>query len=354
MKNKKRKPATVQNVISSPPVSHNYVALVLSGILLLVFGLLALDSVGSPETSVKLMGFRAYVLIVPVLLLQMYAHRFWNVRLLNVLQHALLSAWVLLAPLTAGLTWYWIHSHENAVFELTRLHPQGLTILLLYAFLAWLINQRHTWWKQHWQLMVLVAPLLGYALLYMVSVWPFNIFKEVVKEDRVIEWLQFAVLFSGSIYSAVASWKQYAQRQWLLMLLYIGASIVFVAIAGDEISWGQRLIGIESPPELQEINRQGETTFHNLYAVEWFVIYGYVMLSFAGLASHWIARAVPPLQRIQFLTASPLLAGFFLVPFIFFVQQLRVQWGIWHSWSEVAELYLYTGLVLWVVLLRQR
>ena len=34
--------------------------------------------------------------------------------------------------------------------------------------------------------------------------------------------------------------------------------------AGEEISWGQRIFGIETPEAFAEHNRQGETNLHNL------------------------------------------------------------------------------------------
>ena len=40
--------------------------------------------------------------------------------------------------------------------------------------------------------------------------------------------------------------------------------ILFVA-AGEELSWGQRLLGLQTPPALQEINAQDEINLHNLY-----------------------------------------------------------------------------------------
>jgi len=63
-----------------------------------------------------------------------------------------------------------------------------------------------------------------------------------------------------------------------------------------------------------------------------------------------VARISRPVRRLTMLAPLSLLIGFFVFPLIFFVQQLRIMWGIWHAWSEVAELSLYAGLVLSVVL----
>ncbi|WP_371227776.1 hypothetical protein [Roseovarius sp. 2305UL8-3] len=41
-------------------------------------------------------------------------------------------------------------------------------------------------------------------------------------------------------------------------------ALLFFFGAGEEISWGQRIFGWETPEAMKEINRQDETTLHNL------------------------------------------------------------------------------------------
>jgi len=49
------------------------------------------------------------------------------------------------------------------------------------------------------------------------------------------------------------------KNPWLLLL-----SIVFFISTGEEISWGQRIIGFSTPDNLNEINVQQEFTLHNI------------------------------------------------------------------------------------------
>lgn len=44
---------------------------------------------------------------------------------------------------------------------------------------------------------------------------------------------------------------------------YVAATIFFLGF-GEEISWGQRIIGFATPDELVEINAQKEFNFHNI------------------------------------------------------------------------------------------
>lgn len=62
-------------------------------------------------------------------------------------------------------------------------------------------------------------------------------------------------------------WRAFAARKSLthaalaLGLLY---GLVYVWAGGEEISWGQRILGFESPDYFQQNNDQQEFTFHNL------------------------------------------------------------------------------------------
>jgi len=62
---------------------------------------------------------------------------------------------------------------------------------------------------------------------------------------------------------------------------YLFLAVIFFIGFGEEISWGQRLMGWESPQFLQEINEQKEINFHNLKILDkgilrtdvWFFIF---------------------------------------------------------------------------------
>ena len=51
-------------------------------------------------------------------------------------------------------------------------------------------------------------------------------------------------------------------------LLYLGMALIFFFGAGEEISWGQRILGFQTPEALSEVNRQEEFNLHNLSAWE--------------------------------------------------------------------------------------
>ena len=326
-------------------------SLIVSLIFLVVLAILGLDSFGNPDKTQKFLGFNGESLLIPGLLVQLFLRIKWRAQLHQYLTKLAKLGLVLLILLVTGLSIFWAHSYENAVYELTRLHPQGLTLMLVFTAFSLLINQAESWWQKYWSRVIFILPLVAFLVLYLVSTWPFNIFKEIVKEDRLIEYAQFFVLLIGSIVSLKQSIRFFGQKQWLRAIFYVLAFMVLFFVAGDEISWGQRILGIETGAALQEVNRQGEITVHNLYAVEWLVIYAYVVLSALGVLAYWLTRLFKPLNKYTSLVPSWILCFYFALALLFFIQQLRVEGGIWHAWSEVAELSLYMGISWWVILL---
>lgn len=72
-------------------------------------------------------------------------------------------------------------------------------------------------------------------------------------------------------------------RNFFFFLLFLFFFVCF----GEEISWGQRLLGITTPECLQEINSQDEINIHNLWM---FQSYDKDLHDKTGL-KHWITSA---------------------------------------------------------------
>lgn len=89
-------------------------------------------------------------------------------------------------------------------------------------------------------------------------------------EDGVVESLGALAFFVGSAFFLRAFIESrgagndfyFFRTNWNLFLLVLALAFFFGA--GEEISWGQRLIGWETPPSIAALNAQGETTIHNL------------------------------------------------------------------------------------------
>ncbi len=83
-------------------------------------------------------------------------------------------------------------------------------------------------------------------------------------EDGVIEWITVVALGWAGVVMSIRCFRL-SDSPWLFIrgMCLLAALIMFFG-AGEEISWGQRLLGIETPDILKEHNRQSEMNLHNL------------------------------------------------------------------------------------------
>ena len=84
------------------------------------------------------------------------------------------------------------------------------------------------------------------------------------REDGFIEWLTVLALLVGAMACAVrAVTLARVRSKWFIAMLCL-ASLVLLFGVGEEISWGQRLLGFATPESIAKHNSQGETNLHNL------------------------------------------------------------------------------------------
>lgn len=124
-----------------------------------------------------------------------------------------------------------------------------------------------------------------------------------MQEDRATEWAT-AALFAAAAVAAIHR----AGRGRRLGDLLVGAFCIVAA--GEEISWGQRLLGFTPSELFLANNAQQEANLHNLVEVfgqpKWTLI---AVLAAYGIAAPLLVRFVGPLQRLAGrlgFTAPPL------------------------------------------------
>ncbi|RYY57308.1 MAG: hypothetical protein EOO09_02880 [Chitinophagaceae bacterium] len=84
------------------------------------------------------------------------------------------------------------------------------------------------------------------------------------EEDGTVEWLTVLGLLMGSGVCVARFFRLRKERSWWFLTVVLGLGMLMFAAAGEEISWGQRILGIRSSEFFIENNAQGETNFHNL------------------------------------------------------------------------------------------
>lgn len=158
--------------------------------------------------------------------------------------------------------------------EPTNAYYDGLRIKLslsaLGGFLLWAGPALHrlypapaslpAWrWRPHMILSLIVFPIfwIGHHGLLGFPAW-------IWAEDGPLEYLTVLLLIVSGALALVAWRRDRAQLEKAeRVLLWLFALGLFF-LAAEEISWGQRIIGLETPPALAERNVQGEINLHNL------------------------------------------------------------------------------------------
>lgn len=89
-----------------------------------------------------------------------------------------------------------------------------------------------------------------------------GLYQAYTTEDGYIEHSTAFLLLMTSFWCL---YKALSIRRKTPVVFFSVAAVVFFFGFGEEISWGQRIIGFETPEELQKINTQQEFSFHNIH-----------------------------------------------------------------------------------------
>jgi hypothetical protein len=140
--------------------------------------------------------------------------------------------------------------------------------------------------------------LRGRSALRLISLQP-TVYNALVREDSVLECLQFLAYAASTALAAAAAWRlERAGHQEVGVLFLLFACCCFFA-AGEEISWGQRVLGFGPPEQVATVNGQEEMNVHDVVEVQGTFNLGLALACLYGLAAPWLVRRpvlfVPPI-----------------------------------------------------------
>jgi hypothetical protein len=134
-----------------------------------------------------------------------------------------------------------------------------------------------------------LLPLAGVVAIILIRA-DSGLYRFVTNEDSVLEWPQFAGFAAASVLACLCAWRLHRAREPVLALAYLVFGVGCFFIAGEEISWGQRILGYGTPERLEEINEQKEATVHNIDLVQHFTNVTYLLAGLYGSIGVWIVR----------------------------------------------------------------
>lgn len=106
-------------------------------------------------------------------------------------------------------------------------------------------------------------------LLYSLLMFDVNTVKKIASEDCIIEDLGAIFFFVAGVTFGLLYFKDRKGNNFGIIktkknIFYLLLSLLFIFAAGEEVSWGQRLIGFGTPDSIKNYNLQGEFNIHNL------------------------------------------------------------------------------------------
>jgi hypothetical protein len=117
-----------------------------------------------------------------------------------------------------------------------------------------------------WLVSLLTAPFVGAALFGLFALLP-GLYNALVREDSVLESLQFIAYAAATVLAAATSWRLWRTgRRGLGALFFLFACCCLFA-AGEKISWGPRVLGFGTPEEVASVNGQEEMNVHDVVEV---------------------------------------------------------------------------------------
>ena len=176
-------------------------------------------------------------------------------------------------------------------------------------------------------------------------------YESLMQEDRLVEWATVFFFFAAAV---MGGWRAYQLRRPFDGLV----ALFCFFVAGEEFSWGQRLLGFTAPSYFLEHNRQQELTLHNFADVfgqpKWMFIlaltgYGIVLplLERWRLSRPWVEKmraTPPPLALVPWFAVAVILLVWY--PLEFTGEWVELLGGMLFAMAVSSGSYLFATLLL--------
>lgn len=162
--------------------------------------------------------------------------------------------------------------------------------------------------------LLFVLPFLGGALLGVVDIFSRPVVAFVLEEDHLAEWGTSLALLAAAVLAGVVARRLWRRGERVQALAYVLLAIGTFLGAGEEISWGQRVIGLETPESVMAANLQEELNVHNLGVVYPLYVAALLLVGLYGSLGSWLVyrRSERPHPNWRLFMPPLFLAGAFL------------------------------------------
>jgi hypothetical protein len=211
-------------------------------------------------------------------------------------------------------------------------------------------------------ILIFSFPLFFISLMVWLRINHYPIYEVIGLEDHIIEYSQFFFFLSGGILSFLIALK-FRKSCKLMFILFLCVAFGLIVIAGEEVSWGERIFDIETHEifdgktkiPVLKYNVQGEMNLHNFKPIHQAVGYLYLMAGsyfiFAWPLIKILNRYFKIPRKIKthlpYLIPSPILFFYFLPLIINLVD--REQRGLAPQDFEMVEFLFSLGILIFLI-----
>lgn len=186
------------------------------------------------------------------------------------------------------------------------------------------------------------ALILGTLLVVLVlQAISSDLYYRSVQEDEILEWATFWAFVAAGIAAALGAFYQFRATRKIPWFL-AGVSLFCFVVAGEEVSWAQRVFGFRPPAYFLEKNFQQELNVHNVMST------GLRQLAFKvvtlGYGVLLPALALIPAVRKLFARMAIVAPPWALIP-SFLISHLVYDERPWKFTAEWIELMLGLGFL---------
>jgi uncharacterized membrane protein len=172
----------------------------------------------------------------------------------------------------------------------------------------------------NWQLdlvkkwLIFIVPFIALFFFWNLKLDEPRLYLTLVQEDQWLEQLQFFFYMVAALIALMTALQFKRVDKAVHSFLYFGLFAVLMLVALEEVSWGQRVLGIESPQYFSENNLQKELNLHNLNHISVGGLHkAYILLGIFGCFS-WlgiVGRKTQPLHVLRFVIPPWFISSWF-------------------------------------------
>lgn len=239
-------------------------------------------------------------------------------------------------------------TYTNYVFSHFHIHISPLVYFSVWSSLLWLSTLPNVTMLKYWRKILFYLSLYISFIFILIGTFPNDYLYLASKEDSVLAYTQVFFLLCSIVVMIRGAITHTSWKRFVFILFFV----LFIFLAGEEISWGQRILHIQSSDYFMKNNAQGEITVHNLTLIG----YSPIVLSYIGIGViftyGWLLRKFKFHHGIlhEVATLAPRwYTGFYFYPILLYNTYTALfDHGIGNL-AEPTECLMYLGFFLYAV-----